>query len=244
MKKLILILFILVNTMFANELVFNSGEKKVNIIELYTSQGCSSCPVAEDWVNGLKTRKEVFKDFIPLAFHVTYWDFIGWKDIFADKKNDMRQRNYANKVWQKNSVYTPQFVINSKEYRRWFSNQSFPRFENVYGGNLKLKINNENLDISFNSSKINDEELYVNVAILGFDYTTNVTAGENEDRALDGDFIVLKHQQNLLKSNKNNLLFNTTLPKYKKDGHKKAVVVWLNKADGSIVQATGGYLTK
>ncbi|NQY94472.1 MAG: DUF1223 domain-containing protein [Campylobacteraceae bacterium] len=244
MKKLILILFVLVNTMFANELLFNSGEKKVNIIELYTSQGCSSCPVAEDWVNGLKKRSGLFTEFIPLAFHVTYWDFIGWKDIFGNKNNDIRQRDYANKVWKKNSVYTPQFVINSKEYRRWFSNQSFPRFDDTYGGNLKLKINNQNLDISFNSKEIKDEELFVNVVILGFDYSTDVTSGENEDRDLPGDFVVLKHQRHLLKSNENNLAFNTTLPKYKKDGHQKAVVVWLNKTDGTIVQATGGYLTK
>jgi len=242
MKKLILVLFILINTVFANEMVFYSGEKKVNIIELYTSQGCSSCPVAEDWMNGLTKKEGVFKEFIPLAFHVTYWDFIGWKDIFANKEYDIRQRNYANKVWRKNSVYTPQFVINSKEYRRWFSNQSFPRFEDTYGGNLKVKINNKNLDITFKSKKINDEELFVNIAILGFEYSTNVTAGENEDRVLDGDFVVLKHQQNLLKSNKSSLAFNTTLPSYQKDGHKKAVVVWLNKKDGSIVQATGGYL--
>jgi len=234
----------MVNTIFANEVIFNSGEKKVNLIELYTSQGCSSCPVAEDWVNGLIKKQGVFKEFIPLAFHVTYWDFIGWKDIFGNKKNDIRQRDYANRIWQKNSVYTPQFVINAKEYRRWFSNQSFPRFEETYGGNLNLKIKNKNLDITFNSKELNDDELFVNVAILGFDYTTNISAGENEGKDLDGDFVVLKHQKNLMKSNKNSLIFNTTLPNYKKDGRKKAVVVWLNKKDGSILQATGGYLTK
>ena len=135
-------------------------------------------------------------------------------------------------------------MINSKEYRRWFSNQSFPRFDDTYGGNLKLKINNQNLDISFNSKEIKDEELFVNVVILGFDYSTDVTSGENEDRDLPGDFVVLKHQRHLLKSNENNLAFYTTLPKYKKDGHQKAVVVWLNKTDGTIIQATGGYLSK
>jgi len=242
MKKTILIIMILFNTAFAQEITFNSGEKKVNLIELYTSQGCSSCPIAEEWINGLTQKEGLFKDFIPLAFHVTYWDFIGWKDVFGNKQNDIRQRAYANNVWHKKSVYTPQFVINSKEYRRWFSNQSFPRFEETYGGNLELQTKNGNLDISFTSKVLLDKQIVLNVALLGFEYKTNITAGENEDRHLESDFIVLKHQQNKLNIKNGELVFNTTIPEYTKDTNKKAIVVWLNDKEGAIIQAVGGYL--
>jgi len=242
MKKTILIIMILFNTAFAQEIIFNSGEKKVNLIELYTSQGCSSCPVAEEWINGLSKKEGLFKNFIPLAFHVTYWDFIGWKDVFGNKQNDIRQRAYANNVWHKKSVYTPQFVVNSKEYRRWFSNQSFPRFDEAYAGKLNLSINKGNLDIHFDSKILKDKQLYVNVALLGFDYKTSITAGENEDKHLEGDFIVLKHQQNAISIKNGQLSFNTTVPEYTKDTNKKAIVVWLNDKEGTIIQAVGGYI--
>lgn len=88
MKKIFLILTLLINTLLAQDITFKSGENKVNLIELYSSQGCSSCPPADAWLSSLKDEKGVFKEFIPLAFHVTYWDFIGWKDIFATKLND------------------------------------------------------------------------------------------------------------------------------------------------------------
>jgi hypothetical protein len=65
----------------AVELQFQSGEKRTGLIELYTSEGCSSCPPAEAWLSKLKTNAGLWKDFVPLAFHVDYWNKLGWRAI-------------------------------------------------------------------------------------------------------------------------------------------------------------------
>ncbi|MCK5360690.1 MAG: DUF1223 domain-containing protein, partial [Gammaproteobacteria bacterium] len=68
-----------ITTAYAEEKHFSSGEGKVNLVELYTSEGCSSCPPAEKWMNNLKDDPRLWQHFVPLAFHVDYWDYIGWK---------------------------------------------------------------------------------------------------------------------------------------------------------------------
>lgn len=80
------------------------------VIELFTSQGCSSCPPAEAYVGSLSTRP----DILTLAFHVNYWDDLGWRDRFALPQSVERQNNYARNL-HRASVYTPQIVIDGRE---------------------------------------------------------------------------------------------------------------------------------
>lgn len=240
--KTIMAFLLIFSVAFSDEVVFESKDKRVNLIELYTSQGCSSCPPADEWLGKLKNHDKLFKEFIPIAFHVTYWDYIGWKDVFANKLNDNRQRYYSARVWNKNSVYTPQFVINAKEYRQWFSNRSFPKFESVYGGDLKAVLNNNNLKISFFNKNIKNESLYLNVAILGFDYKVDIKRGENMFRTLEHDFVVLNHIQTFAKVEKNRLKYDLNLQDFKSKGNKFALVVWLSDSKSKIIQATGGYI--
>jgi hypothetical protein len=77
------------------------------VIELFTSQGCSSCPKADAMFNELGKRSDV----VALAWHVDYWDYIGWPDTFADPDNSERQRGYAQN-WGSSRIYTPQLVVN------------------------------------------------------------------------------------------------------------------------------------
>ena len=243
MKKLLLIVVLIFNTLYAKDYLFESKESKVNIIELYTSQGCSSCPPADKWLSKLKHNDKLFKDFIPMAFHITYWDFIGWKDVFAKKLHDNRQRYYSSKVWKKNSVYTPQFIIDAKEYRKWFTNQSFPSFEKKYGGNLKVNFNDENkLEVSYYNKNIKDEKIYLNIAILGFDYEIDIKKGENKYKKLEHDFVVLNHIQKFAEMKDNKLEIKTKILPFKEKNRKYALAIWLNSYDSTILQATGGYL--
>jgi hypothetical protein len=77
------------------------------VVELFTSQGCSSCPKADAMFSDLSKRD----DIIALAFHVDYWDYIGWPDTFGAKVNSDRQRAYAES-WGSSRIYTPQLVVN------------------------------------------------------------------------------------------------------------------------------------
>ncbi len=79
------------------------------VVELFQSQGCSSCPPANAALNAIADRKDV----IALNFSVTYWDRLGWKDIFADPEYTQRQYNYASALGDSN-VYTPQVILNGK----------------------------------------------------------------------------------------------------------------------------------
>ena len=86
--------------------VFATEDKPLTVVELFTSQGCSSCPPADKFLGELAQRH----DLLALSVHVDYWDYIGWKDLFASPKNTQRQRRYARKLGLR-YVYTPQMVI-------------------------------------------------------------------------------------------------------------------------------------
>ena len=118
----ILGLVALVSTMVAGSALAASCEKASGpgtaaVLELYTSEGCSSCPPADRWLSGV-SRQHAREEVVPLGFHVDYWDYIGWKDEFARAAYSQRQHDVA--AWAKSRViYTPQVVLNGRDYRGW-----------------------------------------------------------------------------------------------------------------------------
>src|SRR5437762_7982575 len=94
----------------ADDRGFESAPQRTHLIELFTSQGCSSCPPAEAWLSNLKNEPRLWQDFVPLAFHVDYWDHLGWRDLFASKLWTERQADYSAR-WKAETVYTPAFVL-------------------------------------------------------------------------------------------------------------------------------------
>jgi hypothetical protein len=88
------------------QLIRPETESRPVVVELFTAQGCSNCPQADAYLGTLARRKDV----LPLSFHVDYWDYIGWKDQFADPSFVGRQRAYAMTLGQ-HMVYTPQIVV-------------------------------------------------------------------------------------------------------------------------------------
>ena len=90
-----------------------SGDKLTPVIELYTSEGCSSCPPADQWLSNLKG-----KPVVAQAFHVAYWDYIGWKDAFANHAFTVRQKDVAA-TNHLNGIYTPQLVRNGRDWSDW-----------------------------------------------------------------------------------------------------------------------------
>jgi hypothetical protein len=87
-----------------------TSSEPVVVIELYTSQGCSSCPPADDFLAALAADPRV----VPLALHVDYWDYIGWKDDFAQPQFTKRQKDYARAVGSR-TIYTPQMIVGGQD---------------------------------------------------------------------------------------------------------------------------------
>ncbi len=80
------------------------------VVELYTSQGCSSCPPADEYLGRIADREDV----IALSMHVDYWDYLGWRDVFSSPAHTRRQRDYAARMGER-MVYTPQIVVQGRE---------------------------------------------------------------------------------------------------------------------------------
>jgi len=83
-----------------------SGPQTAALVELYTSEGCSSCPPADRWLSSLGSGGAIPKTLVPIALHVDYWDYIGWKDQYAKREFSLRQRKLS--LLQRMAfVYTP-----------------------------------------------------------------------------------------------------------------------------------------
>jgi len=95
-----------------------SGPKTAALVELYTSEGCSSCPPADPQLSRLRQALDPAAEVVPLALHVGYWDYIGWKDPYAQVAFGERQ-DWLVRVNQRKTVYTPQFFVSGTELRSW-----------------------------------------------------------------------------------------------------------------------------
>ncbi len=94
----------------------------VALVELYTSEGCSSCPPADHWLSSLSGQGFSPKQVVPLALHVDYWDYIGWKDRFAKAEFSARQQRLAM-LKRPTFVYTPQVLLQGRDFRGWGSGE-------------------------------------------------------------------------------------------------------------------------
>lgn len=95
-----------------------SGLKTAALVELYTSEGCSSCPTADRQLSRLRQALDPESEVVPLALHVSYWDYIGWKDPYAQATFGERQ-SWLVRANQRKTVYTPQFFVSGTELRSW-----------------------------------------------------------------------------------------------------------------------------
>src|SRR5947208_12427069 len=171
--------------------VFESGDTQSTLIELFTSEGCSSCPPAEKWLSGLKSNQDLWKKIIPVAFHVDYSDRLGWRDRFAKPEFTSRQQCYAA-AWGGDSVYTPGFVVNGKEWRGWFGGNAMP-ITSTKVGVLRVSVGDDGkVSATFAPDTVGARPLALNVALLGNDLESDVKRGENSGRKLRHDFVVLQ----------------------------------------------------
>src|ERR1700751_39542 len=201
---------------------FESGDTQSSLIELFTSEGCSSCPPAEKWLSALKSSSDLWKKAVPVAFHVDYWDHLGWRDRFAKPEFTSRQQRYAA-TWGGDSVYTPGFVVNGKEWRGWFGGGAVP-ITSTKVGVLRVSLGDGGkLTATFVPETTRPRTLTLNVALLGNDLESDVKRGENSGRKLRHDFVVLQSAKSEM-TNQGNLWTGTVLLS-SNDGTDKATAL-------------------
>jgi hypothetical protein len=226
----------------AEPVVLSSPATKVTLVELFTSQGCSSCPPADKWISALRTDPRLWQQMIPVAFHVDYWDYIGWKDEFADPRFAKRHRQFARER-RVRSVYTPGLVVAGNEWRGWFRRPVLTLDDPAQVGPLRLEINDKHVDVRFEPRTIGQNELEAHVALLGFDIKTVVRAGENEGRTLHHDFVVLGYERAQLVVADGKFVARIARPNSHHNAPRLAMAAWVNaRGDQRPLQAVGGWI--
>jgi hypothetical protein len=219
-------------------LEFESGEDAVPLVELFTSEGCSSCPPAERWMGELRHEKGLWQDFVPVAWHVNYWDRLGWPDKFAAKKYTARQYAYADQ-WKAHTVYTPGLVRGGEEWHIRDGGLNESGFSQ--GGALKVSVMGENVSVNFRATESRSKGLQVNIARLGGGIASQVRSGENRGKKFEHEFLVLGWTQQPLRSGKALLHLPEVDPTV--NAPRQAIAVWISYAnDPTPIQATGGWL--
>ena len=222
--------------------VFQSTDHRVSVLELYTSEGCSSCPPADRWFSTLKTDERLWQSLIPVAFHVDYWNYIGWTDRFSSGKYSDRQRRYA-RTKNVSTVYTPGFLLNGNEWRSFFGLRRLSLDNTENAGQLTVNINHNEVKAAYENGENPVSTPVFSIAILGFDLTTRVQAGENSGRELKHDFAVLGLHSVPMSRNGDGYLITTELPVASVAAPRTAIAAWISYADDPTpVQATGGWL--
>lgn len=171
-----------------------SGPRTAALVELYTSEGCSSCPPADRQMRLIRQLVGADADVVPLSLHVDYWDAIGWKDRFAQARFGQRQ-SWLVQASGQNTVYTPQFFVSGSEIRDWRSGLSEKvRRVNAMPAAANLRLRAElspagTLVVRASTQSQRDSAaLYLAVAESGL--TSSVSRGENAGATLAHDNVV------------------------------------------------------
>ncbi len=171
--------------------------KPVVVLELFTSQGCSSCPPADVLLNEVKSSYSD-SEVIALSYHVDYWNYIGWKDPFSKKQFSDRQRAYSSKFYS-SSIYTPQIVVNGKEH---FVGSKRDLMNTKLDNHLK-KTSENSIELT-NTKKEGNTILFdykvagsidkkkLRVALVINERITYIKRGENRNRTLKNGNIVVE----------------------------------------------------
>jgi methionine-R-sulfoxide reductase len=222
---------------------FTSKATRVSLLELFTSEGCSSCPSADEWLRGFTSDPRLWRDVVPVAFHVDYWDHLGWTDPFASGAYSDRQRRYARE-WNSDGIYTPGVVLDGREWREWQAGDEPYVVTGGRVGSLKLSVVDRTVEAAFSPAGRSPDELQFTVAVLGFGLVNDVTGGENVGRKLAHDFVVLGLATKSVKQKDGG--YATKLPLPAVHGGPTctyAVAAWVSAPDTPTpLQATGGWL--
>ncbi|MEO1079440.1 MAG: DUF1223 domain-containing protein [Pseudomonadota bacterium] len=220
-------------------LELRSGETRATLLELFTSEGCSSCPPADRWYTSLQTHPRLWQDLVPVAFHVDYWNYLGWDDRFSHVDYARRQRSFKAEG-AASAVYTPGVMALGREWRDWRYRPGKPPVSSDASGVLSLSLSGDRVVAQFDPATTIPDQLELHIAVLGFGLMTPVKAGENRGELLRHDFVVLGHRRAPGDGN-----WELELPDspYTEQASRLALAAWVSPR-GSVqpLQAVGGWL--
>lgn len=226
----------------AHTMISTSGGTRIPLMEIYSSESCSSCPPADKWATSLRENKDLWRKFVPVVFHVDYWNDLGWVDGLSSNSMTKRQQNIAQ-TWAKPSVYTPAVVVNGQEWKAWGRNAipepgstKAPKISIFAEKDGKYLVEVESLELLGAG-----EKFIVRLAKLGVGLISKITSGENSGKELEHSFVVLGWDAKPVSAKANKVYF-----KFDNDNKKlarQAIAAWIERIDNPIpLQATGGYL--
>jgi len=171
----------------------NSPSFLVPVVELYTSEGCSSCPRADQWIS--KLGKVIDDEFsaVPLAFHVDYWNYLGWEDPFSKPLFTKRQRELGA-INRQGSIYTPEFLVSGQETRGTSAVVAAIKRANGQSADVAINMQLRSIDESRVEVSLDIENQHPDgvlyLAIYENGIVRQIAGGENSGRTLEHDFVV------------------------------------------------------
>lgn len=173
----------------------SSGDRQTAVVELYTSEGCSSCPSADRWLSRLIETPSDEVNVLALAFHVDYWDYLGWKDRFSDADYTRRQRHLGANNLQR-TIYTPEFFVNGMEARG--TNNILDKIQQANQQQAPLELNliisrdESGLVLELHSPGDRDTigQIHHRYLVYENDLSTEVKRGENSGETLHHQQVV------------------------------------------------------
>ncbi|MDH3513277.1 MAG: DUF1223 domain-containing protein [Gammaproteobacteria bacterium] len=222
-----------------------SGENTTALLELYTSEGCSSCPPADEWLAKLPESVLVPEKVVPLALHVDYWNHLGWVDPFSQKKFSDRQsrRTFLN---QSRTIYTPQVVLNGHILPRWRQQAdiAIPLVNATPShADIALKMTRSaglvDIEADARTRKSYPGQAEIYVAIYERNLVRRIEAGENNGHTLRHDFVVreLYGPAELDKTGKGRLAPQVKLDKNWKEADLGVASFVQNRDTGEVLQS-------
>jgi hypothetical protein len=175
-----------------------SAARRVPLLELYTSEGCDSCPPTDRWVRTLPGRGFGMDRVVVLAYHVDYWDYIGWRDPYAQARFSERQRA-ANARNAARFVYTPQLMLDGKDYRRGALSDDFAsrlaQLSQAPKAAIRVDLDGEPESLMAKgtwsvASGVDMRQTHGWLALYENRLGSDVRAGENRGKRLEHDFVV------------------------------------------------------
>jgi hypothetical protein len=193
----------------AEPIVVDSGVTRAAVVELYTSEGCSSCPPADRWLSRLVATPRDDADVLALSFHVDYWNYLGWEDRFSSADYTSRQRQLGANNLQR-TIYTPEFFVNGMEARGSGAIVDKIREANATPAPLRLRLSVSRdqtgllLDLHVPGDRVDAQHRYL---VYENNLSTDVRRGENAGETLNHQRVVryMSRAQSLREDNRHRI---------------------------------------